>query len=257
LKPLSPCLPGPGYLAKPLPALDDQERGPLPASLPAVIDAHVHLFPTRMFEAIWRWFDAHAWPVRHKLEAPAVIRFLLDRGVERIVALHYAHKPGIARAMNAFVAELCAREPRITGLATVFPGEPGAREILEEAFALGLTGVKLHCHVQCFGLDAPELEDVYRLLCERDLPLVVHAGREPKSPAYHADPHAFCSAERTSAVLDAYPKLRLCVPHLGADEFDATASTVIRMRGPLGRPRAICASRCRPAQRAPPSTPSS
>ena len=101
---LSPCLPGPGYLATPLAPLDDEERGPLPASLPAVIDAHVHLFPPRMFEAIWRWFDANAWPVRHKLEAPAVIRFLLDRGVERIVALHYAHKPRIALAMNPSVA---------------------------------------------------------------------------------------------------------------------------------------------------------
>jgi predicted TIM-barrel fold metal-dependent hydrolase len=218
---LTPCLPGPGFLAQPLPALSDPEGARLPASLPPVIDAHVHLFQAPVFAAIWRWFEAHAWPVRYRLDASAAARFLLDRGVERIVALHYAHKPGIARGMNAFVAELCAAEPRITGMATVFPAEPGAREILQEAFALGLRGVKLHCHVQCVAPDAPELEVVYGLLVERGLPLVIHAGREPKSPAYRCDPHAICSAERIAAVLDAYPALRVSVPHLGCDEFDA------------------------------------
>jgi predicted TIM-barrel fold metal-dependent hydrolase len=217
---VSPCVPA-GFLAQPLPALSDPEGARLPESLPPVIDAHVHLFDTPMFEAIWRWFEQHAWPVRYRLEAPAAVRFLLDRGVERIVALHYAHKPGIARGMNAFVAAICAAEPRVTGLATVFPGEPGARAILDEARALGLAGVKLHCHVQCFAPDADELDEVYAWLAERDLPLVIHAGREPKSPAYRCDPHLICSADRIARVLAAYPTLRVVVPHLGSDEYDA------------------------------------
>lgn len=216
------------FLAKPLPALADAEGPRVPGCLPAVIDAHVHVFPPGMFQAIWRWFDQHAWPVRYRLQAAEVVRFLLERGVERVVALHYAHKPGIARDMNAFVAELCRAEPRVHGLATVFPGEAGARNILEEAFAAGLGGVKLHCHVQCFSVDAPELEDVYRALVSHDLPLVIHAGREPKSPAYACDPHALCSAERMDALLRSYPSLRVCVPHLGADEFDAYARLLER-----------------------------
>lgn len=219
---LAPCQHA-GFLAKPLPALGDEEGARLPASLPPLIDSHVHLFPDRMFDAIWRWFEEHGWPVRYRLHAREVVEFQLSRGVEHLVALHYAHKPGIARSMNAFMAELCAGEPRLTGLATVFPGEPGAREIVEEAFALGLRGVKLHCHVQCFSADAPELEEVYRALEARDLPLVIHAGREPKSPAYRCDPHQLCSADHTRALLRSYPKLRVCVPHLGADEFEAHA----------------------------------
>jgi uncharacterized protein len=223
---VSPCQAG--FLGRPLPALDDREGARIPASLPPVIDAHVHLFPDRIFEAIWRWFDQHGWPVRYRLFAREVVDFLFSRGAERIVALHYAHKPGIARAMNEFMAELCAAEPRIAGMATVFPGEPGAREILESAFASGLGGVKLHCHVQCFSPDAPELEEVYRSLSERDLPLVIHAGREPKSPGYRCDPHLLCSADRTGAVLRSYPKLRVCVPHLGADEFAGYARLLER-----------------------------
>ncbi|MGA9520451.1 MAG: hypothetical protein WBV82_03245 [Myxococcaceae bacterium] len=51
----------------PLPALDDAEGERLPALLPPVVDAHVHLFPDGVFEAIWRWFDQYGWPIRYKL----------------------------------------------------------------------------------------------------------------------------------------------------------------------------------------------
>jgi uncharacterized protein len=205
----------------PLAAPGDEEGPRLPAALPPVVDAHVHLFPDALFAAIWRWFDAHAWTVRYKLETPEVIEFLLSRGVERVVALHYAHKPGIARGLNAYIAGVCRGEPRVIGLATVFPGEEDAVTILEEAFAAGLAGVKLHCHVQCFGPDAPSMHAIYEACARAGKPLVIHAGREPASPEYKCDPHALCSAERIGRALADHPTLKLCIPHLGADEFDA------------------------------------
>ena len=209
------------YLTAPLPALDDPEGDRLPTELPPVVDAHVHVFPDRVFDAIWSWFEKYGWPIRYKLHTEKLLEFLFARGVSRVVALHYAHKAGIARAFNAYVAELARADPRVIGVATVFPGEAGAGQILDEAFALGLRGVKLHCHVQCFAPDDAAMEEVYAA-CERaDRPLVIHAGREPSSPAYRCDPHQLCSAERIGRVLAAHPRLKLCIPHLGADEFDA------------------------------------
>jgi len=204
-----------------MPGLADEEGERLPEALPPVVDAHVHVFPDRVFEAIWRWFDAHGWPIRYRLPAPEVARFLLSRGVERVVALHYAHRPGMARPLNQFMASMCAAEPRIVGLATVLPGEEGAGEILAEAFAMGLRGVKMHCHVQCFAPDDEAMREVYEACVRAGRPLVMHAGREPKSPAYKCDTHALCAADRVARVLEDHPGLRLCVPHLGADEFDA------------------------------------
>lgn len=210
-------------LATALRALDDEERERLPASLPPVIDGHVHLFPDRVFTSLWRWFEAHAWPIRYRLNTPAVVRFLLSRGIERMVALHYAHKPGMARMLNAYMAEVVRTHPGVHGVATVFPGEPDAAAILEEGFAAGLCGVKLHCHVQAFAPDAPALHAVYETCVRHDMPLVMHAGREPRSPAYPVDTYALCAAERVQRVLADYPKLRLCVPHLGADELERYA----------------------------------
>jgi predicted TIM-barrel fold metal-dependent hydrolase len=210
-----------GYLSSKLDAVDDVEGARLPEGLPPVIDAHVHLFPPPLCDALWRWFDRWGWPIRYRLYADAVVRFMLDRGVEHLVALIYAHKAGIADGLNRFMAELCTRYPEVTGLATVMPNEPDAVGILERAFALGLRGVKLHCHVQCFAPDETALHDIYACCVKHDLPLVMHAGREPRSPGYACDPHVLCAAERIDRVLDDYPTLRLCVPHLGADEFDA------------------------------------
>jgi uncharacterized protein len=210
-----------GYLEKPLPALDDEEGARVPEDFPAVVDAHVHLFPDRLFDAIWRWFDRYGWPIRHKLYTPEVIDFLLSRGVGHLVAFGYAHKPGVADSLNQLLARVSAENPRVTALAAVHPGEPDARGVLERAFALGLCGVKIHCHVQSVAPDAEALEEVYTMASAHGLPVVIHAGREPKSPGYACDPHAICSAERVERVLGAYPRLRLSVPHLGADEFDA------------------------------------
>ena len=208
-------------LAAKLPALGDPEGERVAPDLPPVVDAHVHLFPDRLFEAVWAWFDQHGWPIRYRLHAPQVADYLLSRGVWHLVVMQYAHKPGIARELNRWMAGLSRGNPRLTALATVYPGEPEARALLDEAFDLGLRGVKLHCHVQAMGPDEPAMEDVYAACESRGLPLVMHAGREPSSPAYLRDPHAFCSADRVERVLREHPRLKLCVPHLGADEYDA------------------------------------
>src|SRR5947199_9327514 len=52
------------------------ERAPV-----EVIDAHVHLFPDRVLDAIYRWFEKHAWRCRYRLHAEEVVQFLRDRGV--------------------------------------------------------------------------------------------------------------------------------------------------------------------------------
>ncbi|HIJ35717.1 MAG TPA: amidohydrolase [Deltaproteobacteria bacterium] len=208
-------------LQSPLPAVDDTEGANIPTSLPFVVDAHVHLFPDSLFQSIWEWFDHFGWPIRYKLNAPCAIEFLLSRGVGHVIALHYAHKPGVARMLNAHMADLCRKYSHVTGTATIFPGEEDAEEILLEAFKMGLFGVKLHCHVQCFELDSVGMHRIYRVCSDQDMPLIMHVGREPKSPAYKCDPYLLCSAQKVERVLKDYPTLKVCVPHMGADEFES------------------------------------
>lgn len=206
--------------------LNDEEGDRIPEGLPPVIDAHVHLFPDELFNAVWLWFGQFGWPVRYQLKTETLAGFLAARGVRHIVALHYAHKPGAARQLNEFMAGLCHRHPGITGMATVYPGERNAADILEEAFQLGLSGVKLHCHVQCFDMTSDDMGEIYTACVRHNKPLVMHVGREPKSPAYPCDPYELCSAEKLENVLKSFPTLKICVPHMGADEFEAYARMI-------------------------------
>jgi len=209
-------------------SLGDLEQPAVPAGL-RVYDAHVHLFPERLFEAIWRWFDTNAWPIRYRLHAEAVVEFLQARGITRYTALVYAHKPGMARSLNRFVAELGRAHRQIAPLGTVMPGEPDAAAIVKEALGpLGLRGIKLHCHVQRLAADDARLDAVYEICASEGRPVVIHAGREPASPAYGVDTRALCAADQIDRVLLRHPKLRMVVPHLGADEYEAYGALLDR-----------------------------
>jgi uncharacterized protein len=145
-----------GLLKAPLPLLNDPEGDYIPDSAAFVVDAHVHLFPDYLFAPIRQWFENFGWPIRYQLSSEEIIKFLLSHGIDHLVALHYAHKPGIARELNAYMANICRFHPQVTAMATVYPGEEGAGAILEQAFEDGLKGVKLHSHV-IFGTDFPNL----------------------------------------------------------------------------------------------------
>jgi predicted TIM-barrel fold metal-dependent hydrolase len=208
-----------GLLKAPLPLVNDAEGNYVPDCKRFIVDAHVHLFADYLFSAVWSWFKKFGWPIRYKLTSKGIVEFLLSRGINHIVALHYAHKPGVSRDLNSYMADLCRLHPQVTAMATVFPGEKGAALILEEGFHDGLCGVKLHCHVQCFDMNSDQMIEIYEVCALHNKPLIMHVGREPKSPAYPCDPYVLCSADKLEQVLKDFPNLNICVPHLGADEF--------------------------------------
>jgi len=204
----------------PLPAINDRDGLKVPESLPMIVDSHVHLFPPKIFKSIWKWFEEYGWPIRYQLDTSGILEFLLSRGVNHIIVLQYAHKPGIAQGLNNYLSKQCRKYPeQVTGLATVFPGEEGSELIIKNAFQSGLKGIKLHAHVQCFDMNSKEMDIIYETCSSLKKPIVMHVGREPKSPAYKCDPYLLCSADKLERIIKNFPKLRVCVPHLGINEF--------------------------------------
>ena len=185
-----------------------------------VIDAHMHVFPPPVFEALWRWFDENAWSIRYRLTVPEAVGFLRERGVARAVALQYAHKPGMARELNVFAQVLGRMEPWLIPVATVFPGEDDARAILDQALGpQGLKGVKIHGHVQRVAPDDRRLDDVSDAAAAHDVPVVVHAGDAPTFPAQAAEVRALCRPSALEHALRRHPRTTFIVPHLFAAHF--------------------------------------
>lgn len=177
-----------------------------------IIDSHVHLHPNRLAEAIRRYFHEHIWHVDYALDVEEAVATLK---VDRMVALPYAHKPGIASALNDFTLELARKHPEVVPCCTVFPGEKG---VIEDALAGPFHGVKIHCHVMRCAPDDPRLDDVWEASSRTQKPVVIHCGPEPASAGYGIDVRQFSGYEKLARALRRFPDAVAIVPHLGVDQ---------------------------------------
>jgi len=187
-----------------------------------VIDAHVHVFPARLFEAVRAWFETHAWVFHDQGLVDDLIRRQFENGAAGLVLMAYAHRPGVAEMINRNTGRLLRVFPHAAGLAAVHPEDASPRDVLRQARAeFGLCGAKLHCHVMRRAPDDPALFPVYEALCEWGGVLNIHAGKEPAIDAYGTDVRALSGAARVAPVLERFPEMKVVVPHLGFDEVDA------------------------------------
>ncbi len=180
-----------------------------------MIDIHTHLHPPRLFAAIRRWFAEHsAWALEGQPTEPAdVAAVLRAAGVERFAFFSYAHRPGMARELNAWLAQT-ARDLGGIGvpLATVHPDDPDVLDDIRTALDAGCRGLKLHEDVQRVGADDPRLGPVYDELALRGAFLLVHAGAIPWEFV------AGVGLARVTRVLERHPDLNVVVAHYGSPD---------------------------------------
>lgn len=182
----------------------------LPGPAFPCIDAHVHLHPARLARAIERWFAEHGWVAAHAFDPAAVADTLRARGVRRFCFFSYAHKPGMARELNRWLGGQAARLPEAIALGTLHPDDPDLDAVAREATDdLGLRGFKFHHSVQRFHVDDERLFGVYARAEAAGHVFVLHAGTMP-----YRDP--FTGVERFARVMARFPRLRVCVAHMGA-----------------------------------------
>jgi predicted TIM-barrel fold metal-dependent hydrolase len=174
------------------------------------LDAHVHLHPPRLARSIQRWFADHGWVSPHPFEPAAVTDALYARGVRRFCFFSYAHTPGMARDLNRWLADQVVRLPGTIALGTLHPDDPDLDAVAAEATGgLGLRGFKFHHSVQRFHVDDERLFGVYERAQEAGHVFVLHVGTMPYRDA-------FTGVERFAGLMARFPRLRVCVAHMGA-----------------------------------------
>jgi len=193
--------------------MTDPGTGAEHAPAQGIVDLHVHVFPERMFAAVWRYFRAWDWPVHHE-QVDQITQTLTRHGVTLATGLSYPHRPGVARELNRFMAAVGARAPRFKPFASVHVDDADLDETVDEALASPhLHGFKFQPLVQRFDLNHPRLDRLYARCVEQDVPLLVHAGRAPQDT-----PHV--GVVHFRRLLAHHPELRVCVAHMGAPEYD-------------------------------------
>jgi predicted TIM-barrel fold metal-dependent hydrolase len=179
-----------------------------------MIDVHVHLHPPRLFAAIRRWFaERSPWVLDHPTDPAEVAATLRGAGVERFVFCSYAHKPGMARELNAWLAEASRRlDGYGLPLATVHLDDPDPLGDLRAAFDDGCIGLKVHEDVQQLAFDDPRFAPVLAEVAAREGFVLVHVGPVPWRDDTRDGPG------RVASVLARHPRLRVVVAHFGVPE---------------------------------------
>ena len=185
-------------------------RPPLPC-----IDVHVHLHPPRLAEAIARHFGREGWVAQHPFDPDKVAATLRERGVERFCFFSYAHKPGMARPLNRWIAQTAAALSDVVGFGTLHPDDPDVDAVAAEATGvLGLRGFKFHHSVQRFHVDDERLFPIYERAEAAGHVFVLHLGTMP-----YRDP--FTGVAGFRRLLARFPRLTAIVAHMGMFESDA------------------------------------
>jgi predicted TIM-barrel fold metal-dependent hydrolase len=180
-----------------------------------MVDVHTHLHPPRLFTAIRRWFaERSTWQIDHHPTEPRDVAAVLRRaGVERFVFCSYAHKPGVARDLNIWLAQT-SRDLGGYGLplATIHLDDPAASDDLRDALDDGCIGLKIHEDVQGLAADDPRFDPLYSVLAEREGFVLAHIGPIPWSKETRNGPG------RVAAILARHPRLRFVVAHMGVPD---------------------------------------
>jgi uncharacterized protein len=194
--------------------------------LPGLVDIHTHFMPKPVMDAVWRYFDdaekhyGTAWPVHYRGTDDERVAQLRALGVRRFTALVYPHKPGMAESLNEWARAFATHVPECAATGTFYP-EPTAARYVRAALGAGTRVFKVHVQVGDFDPRAGELDEVWGMLADAAVPVVVHCGSGPL-PGRHTGPGPF------GAVLAAHPRLTAVIAHCGAPEFSEHLDLVDR-----------------------------
>ena len=185
--------------------------------LPApIVDFHVHLFPDKMFEAIWEYFSkGYGWDVLYQYYYRETIRFLRDNGVGPIVYSNYAHRTGVARGLNEWNREVLGEYDDLFCFAAFHPEDDDAldyaKAIIDHPRVLGF---KLQLLVMPYYPCDERFFRLYDLVMEKEKRILFHVGNGPVG-------NDFVGVENFKRLMETYPDIPGNIAHMGALEYGA------------------------------------
>jgi predicted TIM-barrel fold metal-dependent hydrolase len=215
------------------------------------IDVYTHFFPQKYFDKMVEVLPHHADIGKRVRNVPALVdldlrfRMLEEFGDDyrQVLSLPAPPleliggpniSPELARIGNDEMARLVDRYDRFVGFAAALPLnniEATLEETRRAVKELGASGVQIYTNLNGQPLDIPELEPLYELMNDYELPIWVHPIRPATFPDYQTEQKSkyeiwwtFGWPYETSAmmarlvfsgVFDKFPRLRIITHHMG------------------------------------------
>ena len=179
-----------------------------------IIDFHVHLFPDKLFDAIWDSFAKnYNWNIIHRYYYKECIARLRQSGVGTIVYSNYAHRAGIAEGLNRWNIKILEEYEGLYCFAAYHPDDDNSLEMAQRLLENPkILGFKLHFLVQNFYPFDARLFPLYEMVIRKNKHILFHTGTGPVGNKY-------VGLEHFTKVVDKFPELPATVAHLGAYEY--------------------------------------
>ncbi|MGC0366038.1 putative TIM-barrel fold metal-dependent hydrolase [Rhodococcus sp. 27YEA15] len=185
--------------------------------LSGLIDIHTHFMPKSVMDKVWAYFDSagpmigRPWPIAYRLAEEERVLRLREFGVRAFTSMIYPHKNAMAEWLNQWAVEFAAQTPDCLHTATFYPEESAPRYV-GAAVQSGARIFKSHIQVGNYDPGDPLLDEVWGLLQDAQIPIVIHCGSGP-APGQYTGP------DRIGKLLDRYPRLPLIIAHMGMPEY--------------------------------------
>ncbi|MGV0743706.1 amidohydrolase family protein [Mycolicibacterium sp. XJ870] len=185
--------------------------------LPGIVDVHTHFMPKPVMDKVWQYFDGQGpligreWPIRYRADEQQRVATLRSFGVRRFSSLVYPHKPDMAAWLNQWAIDFAAKTPDCLATATFYP-EAHAAGYVAAAIDAGTRVFKAHIQVGRYDPNDPMLDEVWGLIEDAAVPVVIHCGSGPV-------PGEYTGPDRIARLLRRYPRLVLIVAHMGMPEY--------------------------------------
>ncbi|HII06257.1 MAG TPA: amidohydrolase [Methanotrichaceae archaeon] len=134
-------------------------------------------------------------------------------GVEKSIILPLAPLPKHVRPMNDFFLG-AAEGNGLVPFGAIHPFQPDLEEELDRLLSAGVKGVKAVPFLQSFYPDDPRCDRLYDAVAERDMILLLHAGKVPEDL-----PEFFGTPDRFARMVERHPDLVVVLAHLGGWEM--------------------------------------
>lgn len=174
-----------------------------------VCDAHIHLFPDRLMEAILHWFEKQGWTMPYNQPVEDLLSYLENIGVTAAFVLGYVHKRDMATGINLWLKDLCTKYSWLHPFAALHQEDQDIESILSQALdEWNFPGVKIHTFVQKIAVNDPRLRPMYQMLSDRRKGLILHLSDMPIESPY-------TRVDNLREVLRSFPNLKVTIAHMG------------------------------------------
>jgi len=173
-----------------------------------IIDAHSHIFPTKIAEKAVGSIGAFYNDIKmaHEGTSEALLASGKAINVSKYLVFSTATRPEQVESINRFIVSECKKHDEFLGLGTMHLDYEDFEKEIEVLKNEGLKGIKLHPDFQKFAFNDKKLYPIYDCLSQNDMFVITHSGD------YR---YQFSNPFRVEEIAKKFPKLKIIASHFG------------------------------------------